>query len=138
MGVRRIFIVADPTRSFFRLVDQVLPTAKCRMISATEASQMSYLGLGHLDAFSMVEVYRVGGGVERRGGERSRDGASNDVSGAGVDVLHPKRLRLIISSFCAFARRRLSSSRDAPRPHFLRSAYKAGQRSHKWSYEPSL
>ncbi len=43
--VRLIFIVADQTLSFFRSVDQVLPTAKCRMVSATEASQMSHIGL---------------------------------------------------------------------------------------------
>ncbi len=36
--LRFIFIVADSTRSFFRSVDQVLPTAKCRMVSATNAS----------------------------------------------------------------------------------------------------
>ncbi len=35
------------------------------MGSATEASQMSHIGLGHLDVFSMIEVYRVGGGVEQ-------------------------------------------------------------------------
>ncbi len=29
-----VFIVADPTCSFFRSVDQVLLTAKCRMVSA--------------------------------------------------------------------------------------------------------
>ncbi len=62
-----------------RSVDQVLPTASCRMVSATEASKMSHVGLGHLDVFSMVEVYRVGGGVERRGGERCRAGASDVV-----------------------------------------------------------
>ncbi len=60
-------IVADPLRSFFRPVDQMLLMVKCKMVSATEASQMSHIGLGHLDVFSMVEVYRVGGGVERRG-----------------------------------------------------------------------
>ncbi len=48
---------------------KVLPTAKCRMVSATGASQMSHIGLGHLDVFSMVEVYWVDGGVERRGDE---------------------------------------------------------------------
>ncbi len=69
VDVRLLFIVADPARSFLRSVDQVLPTAKCRMVFATEASQMSEIGLGHLDVFSMVEVYRVGGGVERLGDE---------------------------------------------------------------------
>ncbi len=41
---------------------------------------MSHIVLGHLDVFPMVEVYRVGGGVERRGDERCRAGASNDGS----------------------------------------------------------
>ncbi len=30
-----IFVTAYPTGSFFRSVDQMLPTAKCRMMSAT-------------------------------------------------------------------------------------------------------
>ncbi len=38
---RLIFIAKDLTGSFFRSVDQVLQTTKCRMVSATEASQMS-------------------------------------------------------------------------------------------------
>ncbi len=37
MVVCLIFIVADPTRSFFRSVDQVVPATKCRIVSATEA-----------------------------------------------------------------------------------------------------
>ncbi len=82
--VRLIFIVADPARSFFRSVDQVLPTAKCRMVSATEAYKMSHIGLGNLDVFSTVEVYRVGGGVERHGDEWCRAGASNDGSAGGA------------------------------------------------------
>ncbi len=68
--VCRIFIIAYPTGNFFRSVDQMVPTAKCRMVSATEASQMSHVGLGHLEVFSMTEVRRVGGGVERRGDEQ--------------------------------------------------------------------
>ncbi len=40
VAVRPFFIIADPTRSFFRSVDQVLLKAKCRMVSATEASQL--------------------------------------------------------------------------------------------------
>ncbi len=82
--VRLIFIFAYPTCSFFRPVDQVLPTAKCMMVSATEASQMSRIGLGHLDVFLMVEVYRVGGGVERRGDELCRSGALDDGSAGGA------------------------------------------------------
>ncbi len=46
VGIRLIFIVADPTRSFFRFVDQVLPVARCRMVSATEMPQMRHIGLG--------------------------------------------------------------------------------------------
>ncbi len=67
-----IFIIAYPTGSFFRSVDQELPTVKCRVVSATEASQMSHLGIEHLDVFAMVEVYQVGGGVERRNDEQAR------------------------------------------------------------------
>ncbi len=52
-------------------------------------------------------------------------------------LLHPKRLRMILSSACALAGRRTSSSRDAPRSSLWRSASKAGQRSHKWSYDSS-
>ncbi len=84
MVVRLIFIVADPTRSFVRSVDQVLPTAKCRMVSATEASQISHIGRGHLYGCAVVEVYRIGGGVERRGDERCGAGASNDGSAGGA------------------------------------------------------
>ncbi len=50
------------------------------MMSAAEASQMSHIGLGYVDVFSVVEVYQVGGGVERRGDEWCRAGASNDGS----------------------------------------------------------
>ncbi len=82
--VRLIFIIAYPARGFFRLVDQVLPTAKCRMVSATEGSRLSHIGLRHLDVFSIVEVYRVGGGVERRGDEWCRAGASDDGSARGA------------------------------------------------------
>ncbi len=67
-----IFIVADPSRSFFRSVDQMLPAAKSRVMSATEASQMSHVGLGQLEVFSKNEVCWVSGGVERRGDEWSR------------------------------------------------------------------
>ncbi len=84
MVVRLIFIVANPTRSFFRSVDQVLPTAKYKMVSATEASQMSRIGLIHLHIFSIVEVYRVGGGMERRGDECCRAGAPDDGSVGGA------------------------------------------------------
>ncbi len=66
-----LFINAYPAGSFFRPVDQVLPTTKCRMVSAPEASQMSNVGLGHLDVFSMTEVRRVGGGVEMNGVEQA-------------------------------------------------------------------
>ncbi len=84
MVIRLILLVADSTRSFLRSVDQVLSTAKCRMVSATEASQMSHIGLGHLDVFSTVEVYRLGGGVERRGDEWCRAGTPNDGSAVGA------------------------------------------------------
>ncbi len=56
--VRLIFIIVDPTRRFFRSVDRVLSTAKCRMMSVTEASQVSHIALGNLDVSSMVGVYR--------------------------------------------------------------------------------
>ncbi len=84
MVVCLIFIIAYPTGSFFGSVDQMLPTAKRRMMSATEASQMSHVGLGHLEVFSMTEVRRVGGGLERRGVERSRAGTTNHGSAGGV------------------------------------------------------
>ncbi len=48
-GHSLIFIVADPTSSLFRSVDQVLPAAKCRMVSVTEASEMSRVGFGQQD-----------------------------------------------------------------------------------------
>ncbi len=64
-----IFIIAYPVRSFFRSFDQMLPKAKSRMMSATEASQMSHVGLGHLEVFSKNEVCRVSGSEERRGDE---------------------------------------------------------------------
>ncbi len=72
MVVRLTFIVADLTRSFFGSVDTLLPTATCRMVSATEAFQMSPSGLRHLDVFSMVEDYREGGGVEMDRVEQAR------------------------------------------------------------------
>ncbi len=50
------FITAYPARSFFRSVDLMLPTLKSRMMSATEASQMSHVGFGHLEVFSKNEV----------------------------------------------------------------------------------
>ncbi len=53
-------------------------------MSATKASQISHIGLGHLDVFSMVEFHRVGGGVERRGDEWCRAGASDDGSAGGA------------------------------------------------------
>ncbi len=56
MVVCLIFIIAYSTRSFFRSVDQMLPAAKSRVMSATEASQMSHFGLGHLGVFSKNEV----------------------------------------------------------------------------------
>ncbi len=77
--VRLIFINADLTRRFFRSVNRVLPTAKCRMVSAAEASQMRPIGLRQDDVFSMVGDDRVGGGVERRGA-----GASDNASERGV------------------------------------------------------
>ncbi len=57
---------------------------KCKMVSATEASQMSHIGFGYLDVFSMVEVYRLDGGVERRGDEWCRVGTSDDGSAGGA------------------------------------------------------
>ncbi len=79
-----IFNVAYPTGGFFRSVDQNLPTAKCSIMSATEASQMSHVELGHLEVFSMTEVRRVGGGVEWRGDERSRAATPNNGSAGGA------------------------------------------------------
>ncbi len=61
-----IFIIAFPARSFFRSVNQMLPAAKGRVMSATEASPMSHFGPGHLGVFSKNEVWRVGSSVERR------------------------------------------------------------------------
>ncbi len=84
MVIRLIFIVTDPTRRLFRSVDQVLPTAKNRIVSATEVSQMGHIGLEQEDIFPMVGVDRVGGGVERRGDERCRAGAANDGSTGGA------------------------------------------------------
>ncbi len=54
-----------------------------------------------------------------------------------VVVLHRKHLRMILSSACALSRRRKSSSRDAPRSSLWRFASKAGQQSHRWSYDSS-
>ncbi len=42
------------------------------------------IGLRHLDVFSMVEVYRVGDGVEQREDERCRAGASIDGSASSA------------------------------------------------------
>ncbi len=78
-----IFIIIYPARSFFRSVDQMLPAAKGRVMSATEASQMSHFGLGHLGVFSTNEVWWVCGSVERGGEERSRTGTPNDGSAGG-------------------------------------------------------
>ncbi len=80
------FIIAYPARSLFRSVDRMLPTAKGRMISATEASQRSYVGVGRLEVFSKNEVGWVSGGVERRGEGRSRAGTPNNGSvGSAVE-----------------------------------------------------
>ncbi len=84
MIIRLILTDADPTRSFFRSVDQFLPTPKCRILSALETSLISHIGLGQRDVFSMVKVDRVGSGVERRGDERGRAGALNDDSAGGA------------------------------------------------------
>ncbi len=53
--VRLIMIIAYPAHSFFRSVDQMLPAAESRVMSAMEASQMSPVGLGHLEVFSKNE-----------------------------------------------------------------------------------
>ncbi len=82
--VRLNFITAYPARRFFRSVDQMLPAAKSRVMSATEASQMSHFWLGHLGVFSKNEVWRVGGNVERRGDEWSRTSTPNDGSPGGA------------------------------------------------------
>ncbi len=50
---------------------------------------------------------------------------------------HRKRLRMIQRSACACDGKRVSSSMDTPRSSLLRSASKAGQQSHKWSYVSS-
>ncbi len=47
---------------------------------------------------------------------------------------HRKRLRMIQRSACARVGKRVSSSMDTPRSSLLRSASKAGHRSHRWSY----
>ncbi len=84
MVVGLVFIIAYPARSFFRSVDQMLPTVKGRMMSATEASQMSHVGLGHLEVFPKNEVCRVSGSGERRGDEWRRIGTPNDGSVGGA------------------------------------------------------
>ncbi len=84
MVIRLIFMVADPTRSFFRSDDQVLPATKSRMMSATEAPQMSHIGLGQQDVFSIIGDGRVCCGVERSGEKLCRAGASNDGSAGGA------------------------------------------------------
>ncbi len=58
--------------------------AKSKMVSAREASQLSHIRLGHLDVFSIVQVYRLGGGVERCGDECCRADASDDGSVVGA------------------------------------------------------
>ncbi len=45
---------------------------------------MSHFGLGHLEVFSVTEVRRASGGVERRGEERSRTGTPNNGSTGGA------------------------------------------------------
>ncbi len=56
VAVYLTFIIAYPARRFFRSVDQMLPAAKSRVISAAEASLMSHVRLGHLAVFSKNEV----------------------------------------------------------------------------------
>ncbi len=63
--VRLIFIVANPTRSFLRPVDQVLQVAICKIVSATETLLMSLIGLAQQYVFSMIGDNLVGGGVEQ-------------------------------------------------------------------------
>ncbi len=52
-------------------------------------------------------------------------------------LFHPRRLGMILSSACALSGRQTSSSRDASRSSLWRSASKAGQRSHRRSYDSS-
>ncbi len=54
-----------------------------RVMSATEASQLSPVGLAQLDVFSKDEACWVSGGVEQRGNERSRAGTPNTGSAGG-------------------------------------------------------
>ncbi len=61
-----IFIIANPARSFFRSVEQMLPAARCRMVSAAEAPKVSHVGLGQLGIISMVWTDTVLCGVKRR------------------------------------------------------------------------
>ncbi len=82
--VRLIFIIAYPARSFFRSVDQMLPAAKSKVMSTTEASQMSHFGLGRIGVFSKNGVWRGCGSVERSGDEWSRTGTPNDGSAGGA------------------------------------------------------
>ncbi len=79
-----IFIIAYPARSFFTSVDQMLPAAESRAMSATEALKMSHCGLGHLGVFWKNDVWRVGGGVEQRGDEWRRTDTPNDGSAGGA------------------------------------------------------
>ncbi len=82
--VHLIFIIAYPARSFIRSVVHILPAAKNRVMSATEASHMSPFGLVHLGVFSNNEVWRIGGSVQRRGDEWRRAGTPNDGSAGGA------------------------------------------------------
>ncbi len=62
--------------------------------------------------------------------------AELSVPGTEVIVMRrPKPPEMVYSS--AFTERRISSSRDASRSSLWRSTSKAGQRSHKWSYDSS-
>ncbi len=54
--VRLIFIIAYQARSFFRSVDQMLPAAESRVVSATGGARLRHFGLGHLGVFSKNDV----------------------------------------------------------------------------------
>ncbi len=81
---RLTFLIASPSRSFFRSLDQLLPETMCRMVSVTEAPKMCHIGLGLFSIFSIVKADLVRCGVERRAYELCRTDASNDGSAGGV------------------------------------------------------
>ncbi len=67
--LRFVFIVAELTHDFFRLVDRVLLASACSMVPPIETPEEGHTGLGRLSIFSVIWGYSVGRGVEQRGDE---------------------------------------------------------------------